>query len=325
MVTGEYTPPPPPAPKHNIIISAISVTPTSVNIGQSITINCTQTTQTPTLSTVSSHLQYRYSTNTTWGDADDIVIGTDTTILGGGVASGNESITYTVPSSPGQKYILIKANHNGLVDETTTGDNFGTVSFTAVDPAAALVDGAISFTTPATSPFTTTATATTVNLQWKFTNTGSSVITSFSWGRTWVNCPTGTSCETTASWTGTLQPGQSVYLPNGINSWLSTQLCFSSTNCAVPIGGTNTYRTRIITVNGYSTDNNVSNNVANCIISRPATNSEVVFVEIFDFNNLNTKAAKYENIDAAKLERGLYIIHTHYEDGRIEYSKIGIE
>ncbi len=325
MVTGGYTPPPPPTPKHNIVISATSVTPTSVNIGQSITINCTQATQNPTLSAVSSHLQYRYSTNTTWGDSDDIVIGTDTTDLGGGIASGIESITYTVPSAPGQKYILVKANHNGLVDETTTGDNFGTVSFTIVDPAAALLDGAISFTAPTTNPFTPASTAGSVSFQWKFTNTGSSVITSFSWNRGWLNCPTAFGCESGWTWTGNLLPGQSVYLPNGINSWVSTQLCFSSTNCAVPVGGSNTYRVRIITVNGSTTDNNLSNNVATCVISRPATNSDVVFVEVFDFNNLNTKSAKFENIDAAKLEKGLYIIHTHYEDGRIEYSKIGIE
>ncbi len=62
---------------------------------------------------------------------------------------------------------------------------------------------------------------------------------------------------TSTSWQGPLLPGQYILLPNGGTltnqfgiSWMASNVCFSSTSCAIPLGGTNTMRMRILTVNG---------------------------------------------------------------------------
>ena len=107
------------------------------------------------------------------------------------------------------------------------------------------------------------------------------------------------------SWQGPLLPGQWIYLPGGglpTNrlgvSYLSSSVCFSANNCALPLGSTNTFRMRILTVNGGAGDENLANNQVECTVTRLATavnndgevtTPEVKFVEVRKFSNLYEK------------------------------------
>ena len=319
------TPPPPPPSYHNFTVQNITITPSTLNMGGTITISCNQVTSNPNLSTVNPILQYRSSTNTVWGDSDDIIIGTDTTTLGNGVSSGPETITYVTQLSPGTKYILIKTNYNGVVTESNTLDNMGILSYVLIDPNVALTDASISFDIPTTSVVNLTPTQISFNYRPKITNTGSSTITSFVIGKTWVVCPgTAASCESSNYWSGTLLPGQSVYLPNGPNSVWATPVCFSSTSCAIPLGGTNTYRIRLMFINNSPTDINTTNNVATVVINRltTASTNDITFIEVTNLYKLNEKPVRYGSMDEAILEKGFYVIHTYYADGTIEITKL---
>jgi len=315
--------------QHNLTITNLSVSPTSINVGQSLNISCAQNTSTSTLTQVNSILQYRFSTDNVWGNTDDVIIGSDTTTLGGGIATGGENTTYIIPNSVGTRYILAKANFNETISESSLTDNVSSVSIQVSNPISTNTDLSIQLVSP-NSPFMTSSTATAVSMQWKVTNTGQTTITSFRWGRGWVNCPTTLSCESTVNWTGTLSPGQSVFLPNGANSYLSTSLCFSSTNCAVPAGGTNTYRARIINVNNVTGDSNLSNNTALCVINRPSVatsvaeidESNVDHLDVFNLQNLSEKPKKFKKESQLNLQPGFYAIHTYLKDGGVEIKKI---
>ena len=194
-----------------------------------------------------------------------------------------------------------------------------------IDPNVALTDLEISFNLPTTSVVNLTPTQILFNYRPKITNTGSAIITSFAIGRKWMTCPgTLTNCETTENWSGTLLPGQSVYLPNGQNSSWSTQVCFSSTSCAIPPGGTNTFSLRLISVNTLSTDINTTNNIATVVVNRLAasTINDVEFVEVRNFSKLYENPIRYNSIDDAILEKGLNFIYIHYDDGTVEIMKI---
>jgi hypothetical protein len=320
------TPPPPPAPKHNFYISSISVSPSTVDLNSPINISCSVATQNPELELVSVVTQFRLSNDNIWGNADDVIIGTDTSSLGGGISVSPESISYIAPNSPGTKYILAKTNMD-LLDESFYGDNNSQVSFLCVDPLEALTDLSIEFVTPNTSPFN--ATGSTVNLRWKVTNTGSAVVTSFTYSRGWVNCPNGSiNCATVLNWTGNLQPGQSVFLP-GTNSWISIQLCSTLPwiGCAVPVGGSNTYRAKINQVNGFVNDSNQSNNTALCEITRLSANNVdsdnvIQYIEVYNLRNITEKPKRYLNEEDVNLGVGFYAVHTVFKNGEINIEKI---
>jgi len=315
---------PPPITNHDLMISNLSVSPQTGLYGSTITISCAQMTMMPNLSSVNSVLEYRYSSNTTWGDSDDIVIGTDTTTLGGGVLSGTENITFVVPSSPGTKYILVKANSDNAIVETTYANNISQVSFSPIDPNIALSDLSIELVQP-TSTVVLTATQVAINFRWRVTNTGTTTITSFNWERRWVNCvQTGFNyqCVSTSSWTGTLLPGQSVILPSS-NGFISVNTCpqlmgTGSTVCFVPAGGSNIHRTSILNVNGSSSgDYNPANNVVECNLSRVNASEEGLnissvdptYIEIYTVTGMLLDKAKWE-----ELPSGIYLIKEVYPD-----------
>jgi hypothetical protein len=116
-------------------------------------------------------------------------------------------------------------------------------------------------------------------------------------------------------------------------SYLSSSVCFSANSCALPLGSTNTFRVRILTVNGGAGDENPANNQVECTVTRLATavnNEEVIdapevkFVEVRQFSNLYEKLIRYGSIDEAILEKGLNVIHIHYSDGTVEIKKISV-
>jgi hypothetical protein len=314
---------PPPVTNHDIVLINPSVSPQTGLYGSTISISCTQLTMNPSLGSVNSIIQYRYSSNTTWGDADDIIIGTDTTVLGGGVISGTENISFIVPSQSGTKYILIKSNFDGSIIESNYSNNLGVANFIPIDPNIALADLSVEYLLPTTSEIVLTPNQISVNFRWRFTNTGTVPITSFSYEKKWVNC-TGSfifSCYSNSSWSGNLLPGQSVVLP-GQNSWISSNTCPqlsnpSSTVCFVPLGGSNTYRTTIVSVNGSTGDYNSLNNIRDINFSRPLPaegsvdlySVDPTYVEIYTVTGSLLDKARWD-----ELPSGIYLVKEIYPD-----------
>jgi hypothetical protein len=346
---GVTPPPPPPTLIHNFVINTLTVSPAAVTVGSNITITANVATQNPTYPSVNVMTQHRLSTNTTWGDSDDIVIGTTSGNLGGGVATDVETITYNVGNITGLRYVISRVNYMGTISETNTNDNTRQTSFNVTQPVVSGGDLSVTLTSPLTPSITIPSTQAAASFQWKVTNTGSVPITSFTWIRTWVDCSGFTSSfspcgatltwPTTTSWQGPLLPGQYILLPGGGTltnrialSWNSSAVCFSSTTCAIQPGGSNTMRVTILTVNGGTGDSNLANNQVDCVVTRLATavnngdvtTPEVKFVEVRQFSNLYEKPIRYGSIDEAILEKGLNIIHIHYSDGTVEIRKISV-
>jgi hypothetical protein len=345
---GGVLPPDPPVQIHNFVINTLTVSPAAVTVGSNITITANVATQNPTYPSVNVMTQHRLSTNTTWGDSDDIVIGTTSGNLGGGVATDVETITYNVGNITGLRYIISRVNYMGTISETNTNDNTRQASFNVTQPVVSGGDLSVALTIPSTPTATISPTQNTVTFQWKVTNTGTVPITSFTWDRMWLNIPEGPrtwpvppTATTTGSWQGPLLPGQWIYLPGGglpTNrmgvSYLSAAVCFSTATCALPLGSTNTFRLRILTVNGGAGDENLANNQVECTVTRLATavnndgvitdTPEVKFVEVRQFSNLYEKPIRYGSIDEAILEKGLNVIHIHYSDGTVEIRKISV-
>ena len=331
-------PPPPPAPVHNFFAESLNVNPSVVNIGDVIAVNFNVKTTEPSLDTVVVSTQYRYSVNTTWGDSDDIVIGTSTSQLGGGVSTEAESFSYTVGGNAGPIYILVKVNFDGSVTENNQTDNTTSKVFTVNDPAFSGTDVKVELFMPSSNPITTSAQI--LNTKWKVTNIGSTTVTTISYLRRWVNCPgTGWSannCVQTVSWTGTLLPGQVTYLPSA-NGYISVNLCHNTNNCAVPVGGTNTYRLDLISVNGLQGDGNTSNNRVDLVISRISTNEEDIidndviidnpisveegdFPISFEFYTITGMLLDITRFD--ELPAGIYIAKENYKDYSLTYKLI---
>jgi hypothetical protein len=344
---GVTPPPPPPTLIHNFVINTLTVSPAAVTVGSNITITANVATQNPTYPSVNVMTQHRLSTNTTWGDSDDIVIGTTSGNLGGGVATDVETITYNVGNITGLRYIISRVNYMGTISETNTNDNTRQTSFNVTQPVVSGGDLSVALTIPSTPTATISSTQSQITFQWKVTNTGTVPITSFTWDRMWVNIPeaprtwpTPANGSFPGSWQGPLLPGQFIYLPGGglpTNrlgvSYLSASVCFSTNSCALPLGSTNTFRVRILTVNGGAGDENPANNQVECTVTRLATavnNEEVIdapevkFVEVRQFSNLYEKPIRYGSIDEAILEKGLNVIHIHYSDGTVEIKKISV-
>ena len=326
------TPPPPPTQIHNLVINTLTVSPNPVLAGGSININCTVATQNPTYPSVNVMTQYRVSINNIWGDADDVVVGTTSGNLGGGVATDIETLTYNVGTTTGTRYLLARVNYMGTVSETNSNDNTATSTFVINQVTQPGTDALSFFAVPTLPSVTTTQQA--LSFRWAIKNNGTTTITSLSYRRGWVNCPPqsspwSTPCVQTFNWTGTLLPGQTLFLPSP-TGWNSINLCFSTTNCAIPLGGTNTYFFEVLNVNG-SPDSNISNNYSQCVVTRnaTATNNDVVgtdikFVEVRQFSNLYEKTLRYSSIEEVILEKGLNIIHIHYSDGTVEIRKISV-
>jgi hypothetical protein len=325
------TPPPPPTLVHNFVINTLTVNPTPVSAGGTINISCTVATQNPTYSSVNVMTQYRVSINTTWGDGDDIIVGTTSGNLGGGVTTDIETLTYNVGTSTGTRYLLARVNYMGTVSETNSNDNTSTSTFVINQVTQTGTDALSYFAVPSTPSITTNLQS--QSFRWGIRNNGTTTITSLSYRRGWVNCPPSagpwaTPCVQTFTWTGTILPGQTVFLPSS-TGWTSVNLCFSSTSCAIPLGGTNTYFFEILTVNG-APDSNASNNYSQCVVTRTATatnnndNSDIEYVEVRVSSRLYENPIRYNNLDDTILEKGLNFIYIHHSDGSIEIKKIFI-
>lgn len=121
----------------DITLTSATVSAASVVVGQSITINCTQTI-TNSLTTVYPSVQYRLSTDAIW-QSTDTYIGSDVSTLSAAVMSEAENIAYVIPNSIGTRYLLIKADAGGVVSESNENNNVSIIPIT-IAAAATLPD-----------------------------------------------------------------------------------------------------------------------------------------------------------------------------------------
>jgi hypothetical protein len=140
----------------------------------------------------------------------------------------------------------------------------------------------------------------------------------------------------TINWTGTLLPGQVTYLPSA-NGYISVNLCHNNNSCAVPVGGTNTYRLDLISVNGLQGDGNSSNNRVDLVINRISTNEEDIidndvvidspleveegeFPLSFEFYTITGMLLDIRRFD--ELPSGIYIAKENYKDYSLTYKLV---
>ena len=323
-------PPPPPTIVSNYTVNNIIVTPTSVNLGSTILVDYTAhvSEEVSVMTTFATFVkvQYRYSTNSTLGDSDDIIIGVDSVSLGGGVNSATKSFSYTVNGTAGTKYIFVTINYDNAVEETIITDNTSFKAFNVTNPSMSGTDVRIELVQPAANPWTTSLQI--VNVQWRAVNTGTVPITQINYTRGWIDCTAAFGCVTNSTWTGNLQPGQSTLLPAN-NMIISVNLCHPS-RCAVPVGSSNTFRLNVVSVNGSAGDADLTNNRLDLVVNRISTNEEDIignyplledpnsfyieddipaFVNIYTVTGMLLDVNRYN-----ELPKGIYIIKENYID-----------
>jgi hypothetical protein len=323
-------PPPPPTIVSNYTVNNIIVTPTSVNLGSTILIDYTAhvSEEISVMTTFATFVkvQYRYSTNSTLGDSDDVIIGVDSVSLGGGVNSATKSFSYTVNGTAGTKYIFVTINYDNAVEESIITDNTSFKAFNVTNPSMSGTDVRIELVQPAANPWTTSLQI--VNVQWRAVNTGTVPITQINYTRGWIDCTAAFGCVTNSTWTGNLQPGQSTLLPAN-NMIISVNLCHPS-RCAVPVGSSNTFRLNVVSVNGSAGDADLTNNRLDLVVNRISTNEEDIignyplledpnsfyieddipaFVNIYTVTGMLLDVNRYN-----ELPKGIYIIKENYID-----------
>ncbi len=106
----------------DVSITSFNVTPNSPIVGETITISCAQTITNPGPSTSAITLEYRYSNDPSWS-SDDIIIGTDVSIIGITPSSEMENITFTIPAGTGTKYVLVRADVLNVIVESNENNN----------------------------------------------------------------------------------------------------------------------------------------------------------------------------------------------------------
>jgi hypothetical protein len=323
-------PPPPPTLVSNYTVNNIIVSPTSVNLGSTILVDYTAHVmeEVNVMSTFATFVkvQYRYSTNSTLGDSDDIIIGVDSVSLGGGINSVTNSFSYTVGGTAGTKYIFVTINYDNAVEETIITDNTSFKAFNVVNPSMTGTDVRIELAMPAANPWTTSLQI--VNTQWRAVNTGTVPITQINYTRGWVDCTAAFGCITNNTWTGNLLPGQSTLLPAN-NTLISVNLCHP-TRCAVPVGTSNTFRMNVVSVNGSTGDTDLTNNRLDLVFNRISTNQEDIignYPLIDDPNSIYIEDELPISIDIYtvtgmlldinrynELPSGIYILKANYLD-----------
>lgn len=308
----------PPTSIHNFFVSSCSVSSNLPNVNTSITISTQQRTNTPTLASVTPTLQYRWSTDNVWSTGDQ-VIGTDQSTLGGGIDFESENIQFTVPSTPGTWYILIRANHDNAISEVTSVDNVCSIQVTVVNPVTGGADlRAFFLNTEIVTCGTNTGSGATV----RFQNVGTSPITAFTYRWRWESCPSSTpsyyNCNNLTTTSG--------FLTNPINSMQYTGTYLSNwciANCGlasspfdiIPVGTTRNLIVEIISVNGVIGDANATNNIAIIPVTRIACTTgsadsfetEVPTIKIYTVTGMLVDETSID-----RLSKGVYIIQYQY-------------
>jgi subtilisin family serine protease len=323
----------PPTPQHNITITNCNVNNTAPLLGSTITITVTQRTTAPNLETISPKIQYRLSNDNLWS-ADDVIIGTDTSYIGNGIESEIETIIYNIPSntSAGARYILIKGNYDNNITETTNIDNNCSVYIVLSNPGSTGVDLQAFWLNPGlTTCNNTTGSATT----FRFKNTGSVPIVSFTARVYWENCPqtgwpTYYSCNVSNVNTNIF--GGVNIQPNGLSGSFTFNTCIGSCGLAsnpftiIPLNTTRNLILEILTVNGQSGDSFIGNNTAIFPVTRVACSTNTTNGDIIELEEPTIKIYTITGmlLDINKIEylsSGIYIIHYEYSD-HVDIEKI---
>jgi subtilisin family serine protease len=134
----------------DISLGSLSVSSSTPQANQSITITCNQQIAPSSGSSVSSTVEYRYSNDAIWS-SDDLVIGSDISALGNSISTEAESIMFTIPSgSSGTKYILMKADALSSITESNEANNSATITLTIPGSSSlpdAIINSAVSSAT----------------------------------------------------------------------------------------------------------------------------------------------------------------------------------
>lgn len=164
MLAGNYTPPP---VFHNLSLTACSI-PSTAQVNQNITISCRQNTDKKDAPAIESVVEYWWSTDASWS-ATDVLIGKDTSTLGGGTATEMESFLYRIPGNGTPGFVIIRASGN----ECSGAVN---VTLPTVDGTDASVE--ILSITPSQDGLTCL-------IKFQFKNTGTNVITRINYRAGW--------------------------------------------------------------------------------------------------------------------------------------------
>lgn len=323
----------PPIPEHNVVIYNCSISNNSPLLGSEIVITTFQKTTAPSLSEITPKVQYRLSNDNIWS-SDDIILGTDTSYIGNGVEFNMESITYTIPNNlpTGGKYILIKGNFDDSVSESTLIDNNCSIYFVVTNPGATGTDlESIWLNSGLVTCNNTTGSST----RFRFKNTGSVPIVSFTYKVTWEDCPQPSypsyyNCTVSSGPTFSQNPIN----PNGFSSTFQFNTCIglcglsSNPFTLIPLNTTKNLKLEILTVNGQPGDSFLGNNVAYFPVTRIScsTNSSNNFEEpLEDSTEVEEPKIKIYTItgslvDSDKIEylpQGIYIVQYIYSDHTI--------
>jgi subtilisin family serine protease len=118
----------------DIFITNATVSSSTVAVGQSITINAIQN-RNPFPSTTSfASLQYRFSLDAAW-ESTDSFIGSDISTFTATIGAEAENITYTIPNSPGVRYILLQCDASNTTAESNENNNVIAIPITIVAAA----------------------------------------------------------------------------------------------------------------------------------------------------------------------------------------------
>lgn len=259
----------PPSALHNITLANASLSSSSPSLGSTVTITVTQRTDTPNLSQVQSKLRYVLSSDNVWS-ADDLIIGGDTSTLGGGITSEVETINFTIPSNlpSSTRFVLIRANFDNAVSEFITFDNSVSLAVALVNPGATGLDLSALWNT---TQLTTCNSSLGGQISCRFRNTGQVPINTFSFRWRWQDCATPNGCLVsslsesivTTILGSTVQPNQ-----------LTSTFTFGFSITSIPINSNRVLLCEILTVNGLPSDDFSGNNIAAVTINRiSCTNS----------------------------------------------------
>lgn len=327
----------PPSAQHNIVIVNCNVNSSSPIIGSTITITTTQKTTAPQLEAISPKLQYRLSNDNLWS-ADDLIMGSDTSNLGNNIETEIETLNYVIPSNLlGTKFILIRGNFDGAVNESTSVDNTCSMPITIVNPGATgldlrafWIDNSVTVCGTNTSPSTGSIGTTRL----RFQNMGSIPITTFTAKVYWENCPwsglpSSFNCNV---WQTSPSIPTPVIQPNGFSGTYQFTTCIVNCGLAanpytlLAVGETRNLVLEILTVNGQAGDSFLGNNKAFLPITRlsctsASTNGEEIIVAEPIIKIYSITGMPIENISMDNLASGIYIISTIHPDGSVVSKK----
>lgn len=330
QAAGGNTPPPPPPTAHNILITNCTLSNNIPNIGTTITVSVTQGTTAPTAMAIAPKVQYRLSIDNLWSN-DDVILGSDTSFIGGGVTNQIETLVFNVGTTAGTRYILSRVNFDAAVTETSSSDNTCSLMVNITNPGASGTDMQAIWLLPSVTTCNNS-----VSIGYRFKNVGVTTVTSMTWRLTWEICPNGETgipsyYTCTSNLSSTIFGGFSIapgaFSPSTYYHGLCLMNCpgiaSGTTYNVFQNGQTRIRKVEILTVNGVA-DANALNNSALLPITKiactTATSSGIELTEepkikIFTITGRPLKATAIE-----ELPSGMYIVHLIYKD-RTEVTK----